>query len=196
MFLVFNLKKFRKIFKFVFALIFIFVLLNLIISYINYIFPVKYENLIEKYSLEYGLDKNLVFAVVNVESRFDENAVSKKGATGLMQLMPETADWIAKKAIFEDYREEDLKIPSENIKLGCWYLSYFIEKYNNLDLALASYNAGRGNVLKWLKDERYSQDGKTLDTIPFKETDNYIKKVTFIKKGYEIIFKFRKILNI
>lgn len=195
MFLVLNFKKYRKIFKLIFLLIIFLFIIILGINIISYIFPIEYEDIIEKYSNKYGVEKSLIFAVINVESRFNENAISSKGAKGLMQIMPDTAIWLAEKSGIDEITEENYYEVENNINLGTWYLAYFLEKYDEKELALASYNAGRGNVLKWLNDERYSDDGKTLHTIPFEETAKYVKKIEVLQKGYEIIFKIRDKLN-
>lgn len=195
MFLILNFKKYRKIFKLIFSIIIFLFIIILGINIINYILPIEYEEIIEKYSNKYAVEKSLIFAVINVESRFNENAISSKGARGLMQIMPDTAIWLAEKSGIEGITEENYFEVENNINLGTWYLAYFLEKYDEKSLALASYNAGRGNVLKWLNDERYSDDGKTLHTIPFEETDKYVKKIEILQKGYEIIFKIKDKLN-
>lgn len=195
MFFLFDLKKYRKFFKLIFILIFIFILFTIGNKCLNYAFPIKYENIIEKYSEKYGVEKEFVFAVINAESRFRPNAISSKGARGLMQIMPDTALWIAEKAHIEGITKQNYFEIENNINLGIWYLSYFLEIYKDENLALASYNAGRSNVLKWLEDERYSKDGEKLHKIPFDETDKYLKKIQFFKKGYKIIFKFRNIFE-
>lgn len=196
MFLILDLKKYKRIFKSIFFVMLLAIILVLGIRFINYIFPIEYENIIQKCAEKYNVEKSLIFAVINAESRFDGNAVSNKGAKGLMQIMPDTAIWIAEKAKIDGITKENYYEVENNINLGVWYLSYFLEKYNSKNLALASYNAGRGNVLKWLNDKRYSNDGKTLHTIPFGETDRYIKKIQILQKGYEIIFKIKDKLNL
>ena len=138
-----------------------------------------------------GLDKFLVAAVIKTESNFIHDAHSGK-ARGLMQLTDETAEWIAGKMGIE-FKTDDVDIPEINIKMGCWYLKYLIDKYDNVDTALAAYNGGMGNVSKWLADKRYSDDGKTLKYIPFEETRNYVKKVNSYKEIYEE--KYKDLLN-
>ncbi len=191
MLFVLNLRK-RKKFLFIVCFFIFFILFIIFFNKaLNYIFPIKYENVIEKYAKEFDLEKSLVFAVINAESRFDENAVSPKGAKGLMQILPDTAIWIADKANFTNITYNNYTDIENNIMLGTWYLSYFLQKSGNLELALAAYNAGYSNVLTWLDTPEYSKDGKTLDKIPFEETENYIKKISILKKGYDIIFYFK-----
>jgi soluble lytic murein transglycosylase len=146
-------------------------------------YPLKYEYSISSSAQENGLDKFLVAAVIRTESNFVHDAHSGK-ARGLMQLTDETAQWVAEKMGIE-FKTDDVDIPEVNIKMGCWYLKYLIDKYESVDTALAAYNGGMGNVSKWLADERYSDDGRTLKYIPFEETRNYVKKVNEYKEIYE-----------
>lgn len=151
------------------------------------LFPMKYGESIEKYSKEYGLNKYLVSGVIYAESGFNEKAHSGL-ARGLMQLTDETAMWIAEKTGIE-YEGNMAEDPEINIKMGCYYLSYLIKRYENTETALAAYNGGMGNVSKWLEDERYSKDGKTLFKIPYAETEKYVKRVKLFTKIYTKLYK-------
>jgi soluble lytic murein transglycosylase len=178
--------KFKKVIKLLFLIFFIVILLN-IKSIFKCFYPIKYENYIITYSQRYDVDPHLVAAVIRAESDFKEDAVSPRGAYGLMQIMPESAVWIAENMKLKDFNMENLNDPEINIAMGCWYLNNLNNEFEgNLDLVLAAYNGGRGNVQKWLKDVRYSKDGKTIDNIPFEETDKYVKKV---KTNYNIYLK-------
>lgn len=148
--------------------------------------PLKYEADIEKYSEQYGLDRYLVMAVIRAESSFDHKAHSGV-ARGLMQLTDDTAEWIAGR-IGETYYKDIVDEPEMNIKMGCYYLSYLSKRYENIDTALAAYNAGMGNVSSWLSDERYSKDKKTLSEIPYGETKRYVKRVKILWKIYQKIY--------
>lgn len=142
-------------------------------------YPMKYEDVIDKYAAEYQLDPALVCAVIYTESKFDKDAVSVDGARGLMQIMPETGEWIAAKVGMRGtYDVDQLFDPDTNVRFGCWLLNYLYTRFDNDSRkALAAYNAGQGNVDKWLTQPEYSSDGIKLDHIPFKETRNYVKKV-------------------
>lgn len=153
-----------------------------------YFYPMKYKEEILYYSEKYQVKSAIVASVINVESSFDEKAVSNKGAMGIMQLMPNTAQWLAGK-IGEDYQEEKLFDGTYNINLGCYYLSYLIKYFGNEKVALCAYNAGQGNVSSWLANKEYSKNGTSLDKIPFKETENYIKKVYKNYKYYKNRYK-------
>lgn len=139
----------------------------------GYLFPMKYREEIINACEIFDVDEALVFSVINVESRFDQNAVSHRGAVGLMQIMPSTAEWLAGELNIDQY---DLKKPEDNIIFGVYYLSELCQRFEKLETALAAYNAGPTNVSNWLKKEEYSSDGTTLKQIPFEETRNYIQK--------------------
>lgn len=155
----------------------------------EFLFPFKYKADVVKYSEENNIDPRLVLSIIKVESNFKEDAISKKGALGLMQMTAETGSWVAKQLNISGFRGEMLLKPETNIKFGCWYLNNLNEEFNDLDLVLAAYNGGRGNVKKWLSDEDHSMDGKRLHNIPFKETDKYVKKVKTYYNIYKRLYK-------
>ena len=139
-------------------------------------YPVKYKNVVETCCREYSLDKNLVYAIIKTESNFKKDALSHKGAKGLMQVTDDTAKWCIEK--FNLSVSDDVYDERSNITIGCAYLSYLMEHFSGeISSAVAAYNAGQGNVSKWLSDKRYSDDGKTLKNIPYEETREYVKKV-------------------
>lgn len=140
-------------------------------------YKLQYGAEIKEYSMEFGVDPYLVAAVIHCESSNRHTAVSRAGAKGLMQIMPDTGSWIAEKLGEEDFTEDKLLEPEVNIRFGCWYLKYLLDGFSgNRKNAVAAYNAGPGNVRKWLKDERYSQGGE-LYSIPFGETAQYVERV-------------------
>ncbi len=142
----------------------------------NYLYPMTYCQEISDYAQLYDVDSALVASVINTESGFNEKAVSSKGAVGLMQIMPSTAEWISK-LLGKEYSDENLLEANFNIEIGTYYLSYLKNYFKSEELALCAYNAGQGNVKNWLNNTEYSQDGKTLIKIPFEETKNYLNKV-------------------
>ena len=144
------------------------------------LYPKKYSVYVEKYAEEYNLDENLVYSLIKAESKFNENALSRRGAKGLMQIADITRDWAIEELELND--DIDIYDPETNIRVGCWYLNTLYKEFGKTELVIAAYNGGSGNVKKWLSDEEYSQDGENLHTIPFLETDRYITKV---KKYYE-----------
>ena len=117
----------------------------------------------------------LICAIINVESGFEKEALSNKGASGLMQLMPETAQSIAN-ALDENFDKEDLFNAETNIKYGSYYIASLLKNFN-LEEALCAYNAGPTKVRGWLKNPEYSSDGVTLNVIPYAETRQYVERV-------------------
>lgn len=140
--------------------------------------PLEYENYVERYSKEFGVDKYLVYAVIKTESGFHTDAVSNVGARGLMQIMETTFDWIKNKMGDDERVYYDMFKAEQNIRYGCWLLGYLYEEFGNVECVAAAYHAGRGNVNEWLADKRYSKDGKHLDNIPIKDTAHYVFKIT------------------
>lgn len=179
----------KKKVRLVFLVIFTFFILGA--SYVllkSVLFPMKYSDYVIEYSNEYDLDPMLVMAVMKAESNFNPNVVSDKAANGLMQITGDTGQWIAEKLDVTNFQKEMLKDPEVNIRFGCWYLRYLLDESESEEIAIAAYNAGIGNVQKWLGDPRYSKNGDKLDYIPFKETDKYVKKVEAYKNIYKTIY--------
>ena len=150
--------------------------------YYAYFYPVKYEEIVYANSRKYEISPEIIASIINVESGYKENSLSNKGAVGLMQILPSTAQWISSK-IGLNY--ESLYSPEVNIEFGTFYLSYLLECFEDIDLAICAYNAGQGNVNRWLSTKEYSADGKSLNKIPFKETREYLSKVKKNMKIYK-----------
>lgn len=147
------------------------------------LYPLKYSEYVEKYAEEYNMDKYMVYAIIKAESNFDENAKSSSNAIGLMQIMETTAIETARKMNLE-VTEEDLFKPDLNINIGLKYFTYLLNQYdNNYPLAIIAYNAGMGNVDAWIKDGTIKEDGTDIENVPFKETNNYVRKIL---RDYEI----------
>lgn len=154
----------------------------------RYTHPIKYENLVEEYSRENGLDKFLVYAVIKTESGFDPNAVSNVGARGLMQIMEDTFDWVKYRMGDEDTRYLEMYVPETNIRYGCWLLGYLYKEFGNVETAMAAYHAGRGQVNEWLADRSISADGVHLDEIPISDTAHYVRKIVRAMETYERLY--------
>jgi len=178
----------NKLVVIVFFLVLIFVFVG-IKPLGRYFYSIKYSGLITKYSTEYSLDPYMVSSVIKTESNFDNGAKSQKDAFGLMQITTETGQWAAGLMKINNFNSDLLYDPEFNIKMGCWYLSNLKTEFNgNMDLVLAAYNGGRGNVQKWLNNSKNSSNGLTLDYIPFKETDKYVKRVNTNYKIYRFLY--------
>jgi soluble lytic murein transglycosylase len=144
-------------------------------------FPLRYKSQIRSTALVYNLDPALIASVINAESKFRPGAVSRKGAVGLMQIMPSTAAYIAARTNAHDY---DLTDPIQNIIFGAYYLRYLFDRFKDLKTVLIAYNAGEGNVVQWL------DGGESLDTSPFAETNAYVEKVLNGMNFYRLRFAF------
>ena len=154
-----------------------------------WIFPKKYQALVEKYAAQYQIDDTWVYAMIKAESNFDPRAISHKDARGLMQISLTTGQWAADTLHIENYTEEMLFDPEINIQIGCWYTNLLYRQFHeNMETVLAAYNGGSGNVQKWLSNPEYSQDGITLSAIPFGETKRYVKKVVSYQKAYAFLY--------
>lgn len=170
-------------------LIFGFAIYKLQYDFMRKLFPRQYEELVYKYSEKNDIDPLLVFSIIKTESNFKSNVTSYSGAIGLMQLMPETAEEILNDLGDEYIIKEQLYKPEENIKIGTKYYSYLIKKYENKELALAAYNAGIGNVNKWIENGTLKNDGSDIENIPFKETNNYVRKILRNYNIYQYLYK-------
>lgn len=145
-------------------------------------YPRAYSEYVEKYAKEYGVPKDVIYAVIKVESDFKYDAESYKSAKGLMQLMPGTFEWLCQREGL-DPEEQSITDPETNIRLGTCYLSYLYGEFGIWETVYAAYNAGQGTVRTWLEDERYGKDGHLIE-IPYSETASYVKKVADAREIY------------
>ena len=144
------------------------------------IYKKDYEEYVQKYSQQYNVDENLVYALIKAESNFNANAQSSKGAIGLMQLMETTAQDVCKRMdlnISNNELKEKLLEPEININIGTKYLSILIQQYGNVEIAITAYNAGIGTVDNWIEKDIIKADGSNVEKIPYKETNNYVRKI-------------------
>ena len=151
--------------------------------------PLRYSEIEEREAQAYELDPYLVYAVILAESNFDAQAVSHAGAMGLMQLMPATYEWLAGQDGKTETTQEELLQPEINVKYGCKFLAILLQRYEQIALAVAAYNAGPGNVDSWLENTEYAPDGKHLEKIPFSETEHYTKKVLSNYEAYQRLYQ-------
>jgi soluble lytic murein transglycosylase len=139
-------------------------------------YPLRYEQIVRGHARNYGVDPALLAAVIYRESKFDAHARSESGAVGLMQLRPDTAKGIAIRTGGTAFQVSDLTNPEINVRYGCWYLRNLYRKYREWRLVLAAYNAGQGNVDRWLAAGR--------SEIPFAETREYVDGVLDLRRIY------------
>jgi soluble lytic murein transglycosylase len=147
--------------------------------------PLRHEDVIRQQAAEKGLDASLIAGVIYVESRFRDQT-SAAGAKGLMQILPSTADYIARKSGGTRFVQGDLASPQINIAYGSWYLRYLLRHYEGNELlALAAYNAGEGKVDEWVHDAAARGERFELAThIPFPETRDYVTRVLSARDRY------------
>ncbi|MEW6447915.1 MAG: lytic transglycosylase domain-containing protein [Bacillota bacterium] len=176
----------KVFYKLILVLFFIFLVINLK-PIGRYYYPLKYQETIFRYASANGLDPFLTAAIIKIESNYRPGAVSPRGAVGLMQLMPKTARWIAEQR-GEPFDPSLLSDPETNISYGTWYLAFLNREFNDIVVALAAYNAGRGNVKIWLSGQRWTGQAEDLDQIPFPETRQFIRKTIWTWRVYRYLY--------
>lgn len=187
-------KKTRKILFLITIIVIILILLLGVFKVQNIvlrkIYPIKYSEYVYKYAEEYEVDPLLIFAIIKAESNFNPNVVSSSNAIGLMQLMDTTAEEIARKVDITFTVKSSLYNPDLNIRLGTKYFSDLLKEYNqNKLLALTAYNAGKGNLKRWIEQGIIKEDGSDIENIPYKETNNYVRKIVRDYKIYQELYK-------
>jgi soluble lytic murein transglycosylase len=154
------------------------------------LYPIHHEATIREVAAANDLDPLMVAALIRVESKFQAENVSHVGAVGLMQLMPETAAWIAKQSGIHYVSESDLADPETNIRLGAWYLAYLSKQFKgNWVAAVAAYNGGPGRVKGWMSSGRWDGQIDTSESIPVGETRHYVQRVFFNYDKYMQIYR-------
>jgi soluble lytic murein transglycosylase len=154
------------------------------------VYPIHYRNEIRDASLHNKVDPKLIAAIIRVESNYNPKSQSHKGALGIMQLMPDTAEWLfAKDAELGSYRLNDLNDPQVNIQVGTRYVSYLNIMFKGNQAAVAAaYNAGQGKVTKWLQDNVWDGTLDNADRIPIMETRKYVKSVHYYYNKYSDLY--------
>ena len=144
------------------------------------LYPKTYSEIISVYAEKYDVEENLIYAVIKAESNFNSKAVSNRDAIRLMQIVEETAIEVATRNQIdidtENISEELLNIDN-NINIGTKYLSTLLTQYGNIEVALAAYNAGIGTVNNWIEKQIIQADGSNIENVPYKETNNYVRKI-------------------
>ncbi len=173
------------------ALIIIFVVLIIIVGlgvglmygadkFLHSSYPQDYKEYVAKYSAEYDLDSLMVYSFIRTESGFDPESESYLGARGLMQLMPETFEWIRYRLDEEENPDMDFDAmysPETNIRYGCYLLSYLKEQFgDDISVIAAAYHAGAGNVSEWIENPEYYSEGRLIN-IPISDTAHYVDKI-------------------
>ena len=160
------------------------------LEYLRY--PLRFEEEIVANAERFDLEAWHVAAVVKCESSFRTDAVSSVGAIGLMQIMPDTGEWLSGKFSEKSIFTESMLYDADtNLKYGCWYLSWLMERYGyDRTVATAAYHAGHGTVDRWLDTPEYSRDGHTLSYIPYDSTRAYVERVEKACEKYRELYDF------
>lgn len=178
-------------------------LICMIVSFIGlkliktFVYPIRYFDIIKEEAVNNNIDPYLILSIIKTESSFNADATSNKNAKGLMQMIDSTAEEVNNNINLSDDIEEsnsyiDIYDANTNIALGCNYFASLVKRYDgNYYLAICAYNAGLGNVDKWIADGTISPklDDYENTSIPFKETENYLKRVITTYKMYKILYK-------
>ncbi|MEW5785018.1 MAG: lytic transglycosylase domain-containing protein [Bacillota bacterium] len=163
----------------------------------RFFYPLHYETYIRAAAAESQVDPLLVAAVIHTESGFKPGAVSPRGARGLMQVMPQTAEWIAAEIGYSAFSAEMLFEPRCNIELGTWYLADLLRAFSgDLVTALAAYNGGRGEVNRWLEQGIWDGTEANLEQIPFAETRSFIRRVLKAYSNYRQIYQLKEVAHV
>ncbi len=152
------------------------------------LYPRTFHEYVSCYADMYGVPEAVIFAVMKTESHFDTGAVSKAGAVGLMQMMPDTFRWLTDEILFEHLEDGMMYDPETNIRYGTYMLARLYARYGSWETALAAYNAGTGRVDEWLADDRYIDKNGKLKRIPYRETRQYVRKVMRAVETYERLY--------
>lgn len=150
------------------------------------VYPRQYEEVVSKAAEEFSVPEYIIYAVIRTESLFKADAVSPKDAVGLMQLTPDTFNWLLSKT-GEKLTSDKLYDPTTNISYGTRFLSMLYEEFGDWEIVYAGYNAGMNRVRKWLLDPELS-NGKELLQIPFKETREYVERVAETAEIYKRLY--------
>ena len=156
----------------------------------RFVYMWPYQNEIVTYANKNNIDPFLVVAVIKNESGFKPGAVSPVGAIGMMQIMPETGEWIARQMGLSSYRMQQLYDPKTNIRMGCWYLSELKYEFRgNMVLQMLAYNAGRGNTHLWMSANGWDYEFGKIANIPYEESRGYVASVLHDRDEYYRLYK-------
>ncbi len=174
----------KKTYIIVLAVSIIFITVFSIVVYpkiLKKLYPKKYSEYVEQSSEKYEIEEEWIYALIKGESNFNQNCISKSGAIGLMQIIESTAIEVSDEVGIEKI---DLREAKTNIEIGTKYFSNLVKYFKgNYNLAITAYNAGLGTVNKWIQNGVIKEDGSDIENIPYKETNNYVRKIL---KNYDI----------
>ena len=169
------------------SVILIIITVNTVKLGVQTVYPRQYSKLVEENAELFEIDSSLIYALIKTESGFDKNAVSSVGAMGLTQITPDTFHWLQTKT-GHNYEDEALFTPEISVYYGVYFLDMLLYEFGDTETAFAAYHAGRGKVNEWLADPRCSENGLTLDRIPYDDTALYVKTVMKNIERYQKIY--------
>lgn len=189
-----SLRRYKRLLTWLFTAAFMIGLIVLVVAAMNrgYDTFVKSTHTLKHYATvteaceKYDVPPSLAYAIIRTESGFDPKAQSRVDARGLMQVTESGLAWIHQRSDeFDDVTVDKLYDPDINIRCGVYVLSLLRQEFDDDATVAAAYNAGIGTVWEWLENDAYSDDGKTLHTIPYDETRSYVKRVATSRKIYQ-----------
>ncbi|MHA0857449.1 lytic transglycosylase domain-containing protein [Paenibacillus sp. CMAA1364] len=160
-------------------------------NWMSWVYPIHYKEEIKIQAEHYEVDPYLIAAIIRVESNYKAGKESSKGALGIMQLMPSTANWAMEMANTPQISLDRIKHEvSPNIQLGTWYFSSLMKQYDgNKALAIAAYNAGPGNVKSWMSKGLWNGQADTVKEIPIDQTRHYVTRVLYYYEKYTRLYE-------
>lgn len=157
-------------------------------SYWEGLFPKPYWTDLKRYSTDNALDPYLVASLIRQESEFNPNAVSRKDAVGLMQLLPKVGRGVAKQEKIKHFSTQQLFTPAMNMQLGTRYFRSMVDKFGAFEYALAAYNAGSDRVQDWMGQGKYRDVQEFVESIPFTETREYVQAIVRNANVYKQLY--------
>lgn len=154
----------------------------------SFYYPLAYKESVFRYAGEFSLDPYLILAVIKAESAFQRFAISRANAKGVMQIISPTAYFISSNFKMDDFDLSELFLPDVNIKMGTWYLRFLIDRFSEIVPAISAYNAGPENVNKWCSENGEMRTIDFIESIPFSETYNYVKRVIYYYAVYKNLY--------
>ena len=156
----------------------------------RWMYPIHYKEDIRISADNYKLEPHLLAAVIRTETNFKPSKVSKKGAVGIMQIMPDTADWIVEKSGLNGVTRDNLTHRADvGIEMGAWYLQWLQKQFKGNQVAvIAAYNAGPGAVKRWISEGTWDGQLDTVSRIPYGETRHYVQRVNYYYKKYKNLY--------
>lgn len=160
-------------------------------QWLSVFYPIHFKDEIRRHAENNELDPFMVAAIIRVETNYQPSKQSKKGALGVMQIMPDTALWVLEKAKLPEVSLDRINHePETNIEIGTWYLKELSDQFNgNMIAVIAAYNAGPTRVKTWLKTGVWDGSIDTVSSIPLGETRHYVQRVVHYYEQYTDIYK-------